>query len=79
MLYYMGSKIMPKEIFIIIIEIVLRVAIYYGITVGGHVLLGALYLRCSVFATEDDTWRKCIKKSWINSRRMRPWYCEIED
>lgn len=70
---------MLKEIFMIIIEIVLKVTIYYGIVVGVYVLLGALYLWGSVFATEDDTWWKCIKKSWINSRRMRPWYYKIEN
>ena len=46
---------MLKEIFMIIIEIVIKVTICYGIVVCGYVLLGTLYLCGSVFATEDDT------------------------
>lgn len=63
----------------IIVEIVLRIIGYIIGIVGGYVLLGALYLRCSIFATEDDTWSKCIKKSWINTINMRPWYDRIDD
>lgn len=63
----------------IIVEAILRIAIYYGIAVGGYILIGALYLRCSCFSTEDDTWSKCIKKSWINSSRMKPWYTKIDE
>ena len=65
---------MLKEILILILKFV----IYYNIIIGSYVLIGALYLRCSIWATKD-TWCKCIKQSWINSCRMKPWYSKIED
>lgn len=72
-------KIMVKEIIMHIIKVILTSAKYYGIVFGGYVFIGALYLRCSICSTEDDTWGKCIKKSLINTIKMKPWYTKIDD
>ena len=61
------------------LEVIIRAAMYLIIIIGGYVLFGALSLRCSVFASEDDTWKKCIRRSWINTLRMRPPYDSIEE
>lgn len=63
----------------IIAEIILRIIGYIVAIFGGYVLFGALCLKCSIWATEDDTWIKCIKKSYINTINMRPWYDRIDD
>lgn len=62
----------------IVIEIIFRIAMYVcfylGIYIGGYTLIGALYLWCSIWATEDDTFIKCLKRSWRATREGKPLY-----
>lgn len=67
----------------IIIEILLtfiKYCCYFtGIYFGGYTFVGALYFWRSPWATEDDTFIKCIKKAWKHTIRMEPWFVNIED
>lgn len=58
----------------VIIEIIFRMVIYSSIYIGGYTLIGALYLWSSIWATEDDTFIKCLKRSWRATKEMKPWY-----
>ena len=62
----------------IVIELIFRIAMhvcfYLGIYIGGYTLIGALYLWSSIWATEDDTFIKCLKRSWRATREGKPWY-----
>ena len=58
----------------IIFEIIKYICIYYWIYIGGYTLIGALYLWSSIWATEDDTFIKCLKRSWRATREGIPWF-----
>lgn len=58
----------------IIIKAICMFAMYAGIYIGGYTLIGALYLWSSIWATEDDTFIKCLKRSWRATREGLPWY-----
>lgn len=58
----------------IVVKIIFETIKYYCIYIGGYTLIGALCLWCSIWATEDDTFIKCIKRSWRATRKGIPWY-----
>ena len=58
----------------ILIEAILRMVTLISFSIGGYTLVGALYFWSSAFATEEDTFIKCIKKSWRYTKEMKSWY-----
>lgn len=58
----------------IIIKAICMFVMYASIYIGGYTLIGALYLWSSIWATEDDTFIRCLKRSWRATREGLPWY-----